>query len=187
MKNRFIPIGFTFLIASSFGIAQEPPKSDTPEPGLMDKLLADEDSKFAMETAQSNNTEIELGKLASEKASNEELRNFGQKMAEDHAKANEELKAIAGKKGIQLPSDMGMKNEAIKRQLATLSGSDFDKAYMRLTMKGHKHDIEEFTKQSQTGRDPQWKDFATSNLPMLEEHFRLIRQIKLKINPKRYR
>lgn len=189
MKNLLPAIGATLLIASSFGNAQEPPKT-APEGGnqlgLLDRLSADEDSQFAMNTAESNATEIELGKLAAEKASTEELKSFGQKMAEDHAKVNEELKAIAGKKGIQLPPDMGMKNEAIKKQLATLSGSDFDKAYTRLTMSGHRHDIEEFKKESQAGKDPQWKNFATNNLPMLEEHFKLIHQIKMKIKAKRH-
>src|SRR5438552_3833894 len=62
------------------------------------------DKKFVMEALKGGMAEVELGKLASEKASNDAVKQFGQRMADDHAKAGDELKEIAADKGVQPPA-----------------------------------------------------------------------------------
>jgi len=48
-------------------------------------------------------TEVEFGKLATEKAASPQVKQFGQRMIDDHSKANDELKGIACSQGIQVP------------------------------------------------------------------------------------
>src|SRR5438270_9265636 len=64
--------------------------------------LSKADQLFVKDAADGGMAEVELGRLAVEKASNEEVKKFGQRMADDHSKANEELKDIAGKKNVAL-------------------------------------------------------------------------------------
>jgi predicted outer membrane protein len=71
--------------------------------------LADSDRKFVMETAHGGMAEVMLGRMASERASSDEVKRFGQRMVDDHTKTNQELMQLASTKGITMPAmtDMG--------------------------------------------------------------------------------
>ncbi|MGB8985687.1 MAG: DUF4142 domain-containing protein, partial [Candidatus Sulfotelmatobacter sp.] len=88
------------------------------------------DKKFVREAAQGGMAEVELGKLATEKASSPEVKKFGQRMVDDHSKANDQLKEVASSQGITLPSELSAKDEMTEERLSKLSGEQFDKAYM---------------------------------------------------------
>ncbi len=69
---------------------------------------------FVKKAAEGGLAEVELGKLATQKASSEEVKKFGQKMVDDHSKANEPLKQVAGSEGIELPTTLSAKDKATK-------------------------------------------------------------------------
>jgi putative membrane protein len=139
--------------------------------------LTSKDQKFVREAAQGGLAEVELGKLAAEKASSDQVKKFGQRMADDHSKANDELKELASKNGIQLPTDLDSKDKALKDRLSKMSGSDFDKAYMQSMVKDHKKDVADFRKESTSGSNNDVKQFATQTLPTLEEHLKQAQSI----------
>ena len=132
--------------------------------------LASGDSTFATKAAQGGMAEVKLGELAKEKASSQPVKDFGQKMIDDHSKANDELKGIAGRKGITLPQSLDPKDQATYDGLAKLSGPAFDRDYMRDMVTDHRTDVNEFKREANAGRDPQVKSFAESTLPTLQEH-----------------
>jgi putative membrane protein len=132
--------------------------------------LSAADQKFVKDAAQGGMAEVELGKLATEKASSDDVKKFGQRMQDDHSKANDELKQIAGSKGVTLPETMNAKDKALQTRLSKLSGTTFDRAYMQAMVKDHKQDVADFTKESKSGNDSDIKGFATKTLPTLKEH-----------------
>jgi putative membrane protein len=132
---------------------------------------------FAMKAADGGMAEVELGKLASEKASNERVKQFGQKMVDDHSKANNDLKAAAGQEGIDLPADTSEKNKKLAQKLSGLSGAAFDKAYMDAMVKDHVEDVKEFEKASKAPGDSPVKTFAANTLPTLKDHLQMAREI----------
>src|SRR6185312_1533412 len=99
------------------------------------------DKKFAMEAAMGGMAEVKKGQLAVEKASNPDVKAFGQKMVDDHTKANEELKEVASKESIDLPTSLDAKQQAMVDKLSKLSGAAFDKAYMKDMVKDHDTDV----------------------------------------------
>jgi putative membrane protein len=115
---------------------------------------------------------VELGKLASEKASSQEVKNFGQRMVDDHSKANEELKQIASSKGVKLPDNLSAKDKMLKERLSKLNGESFDRAYMQNMVKDHKKDVADFNRESTSGKDSEVKQFAGKTLPTLKEHLK---------------
>lgn len=145
--------------------------------GSRTSSLTSKDQKFVREAAQGGLAEVELGKLAAEKASSDQVKKFGQRMADDHSKANDELKELASKNGIQLPTDLDSKDKALKDRLSKMSGSDFDKAYMQSMVKDHKKDVADFRKESTSGSNNDVKQFATQTLPTLEEHLKQAQSI----------
>src|SRR6185503_6216295 len=74
--------------------------------------LSSSDSAFIKEAAQGGMLEVELGKAAQDKASNDKVKDFGKRMEQDHSKANDELKKIASDKGVQLSSDLDKKHKS---------------------------------------------------------------------------
>ena len=116
--------------------------------------------------------EVALGKLAVEKASNSEVKKFGQRMVDDHSKANDELKQLASQKNVTLPQDLSAKDKATKAKLESLSGEQFDRSYVKDMVKDHKKDVSDFRRESTSAKDPDVKKFATQTLPTLEEHLK---------------
>jgi putative membrane protein len=130
------------------------------------------DTKFVTEAADGGMAEVELGQLAVEKATSDDVKKFGQRMVDDHSKANEKLKAIAANKKIELPQEPSAKHKATKARLAKLSGTKFDHAYMADMVKDHKTDVAMFHRESNGGADPDVKAFATEALPILKDHLK---------------
>jgi putative membrane protein len=137
-----------------------------------------EDIEFVLDAAKGGMAEVELGKLAAERATNDEVKKFAQRMVDDHTKAGDELKSIAERKGIRLPQEIETKDRALFNRLQKLNGAAFDRAYMQAMVSDHVKDVSEFKHESNAGRDPQVKAFAASTLPTLEEHLQHARQAR---------
>src|SRR5690349_5799966 len=84
------------------------------------------DRTFVEKAASGGMAEVKMGKLAVDKGTSPTVKQFGQKMVDDHSKANDELKSIASKKNLTLPTEVDSKHQAAYDKLAKLSGSDFD-------------------------------------------------------------
>jgi putative membrane protein len=142
------------------------------------------DMKFVHEAAMGGMLQVQLGKVAQEKAQSQDVKDFGARMVTDHTGVNTELKQLADKKGITLPDKLDARHEKIVDKLSKLSGADFDKEYMKLMVKGHEGDVAAFKKASKDLKDPDLKDFATKTLPAFEEHLKLAKETSAKIGMK---
>ena len=131
------------------------------------------DQTFVEKAARGGMAEVELGKLAADKASSDQVKKFGQRMADDHGKANDELKSLAQTKNITLPTNIGAKEKALKDRLSKMSGDAFDRAYMQAMVADHRKDVNEFRAESNTGKDPEVKAWASKTLPNLEDHLKM--------------
>jgi putative membrane protein len=134
--------------------------------------MGDTDSTFVKKAAQGGLAEVELGQLATQKASSEEVKKFGQRMVDDHTKANEQLKQVAAEKNIDVPQQLDAKDKATKAHLEKLSGEQFDRAYMKDMVRDHRKDVAEFERESKTAKDPAIKNFAQQTLPTLKDHLK---------------
>jgi putative membrane protein len=143
--------------------------------------LSTGDRQFIKTAAEGGLAEVELGKLASEKGSSDEVKQFGQRMVTDHTKANDELKQLASSKGVDVPKDLNAKHKATRERLAKLSGAEFDKAYMKDMVQDHQKDVSEFRAESNKAKDSDLKSFASKTLPTLEEHLNQAKSIAPKV------
>lgn len=139
------------------------------------------DSKFVMMAAMGGMAEVEMGRLAAQKGASDEVRQFGQRMVDDHSKANEELMRVASSKGMTPPTTLDAKHQAAMQKLSALSGEKFDKEYVKMMVGDHKKDVSEFQKEASRGADPDIKAFAASTLPTLQGYLQMIQRINDKI------
>jgi putative membrane protein len=132
---------------------------------------------FLSKAAQANLAELELGRLAADKAENSDVKQFGQKMVDDHGKANKEVEALAGQKGVTLPTYIDAAHKAAKARLEKLSGSAFDRAFAAQMVKDHQAAVTLFRTQARSGKDPDVKAFAEKMLPDLEGHLKMAQDL----------
>ncbi len=136
---------------------------------------------FMEDAAQGGMAEVELGKLAAQKAKDPEVKKFGQMMVDDHSKANKELMDLAKTKNFTPPAGLGS-HQSVVDKLKGLSGADFDKAYVDDMVDDHETDVSAFEKQSASGSDPEVKAFAAKTLPTLKKHLEAIKAIQAKLS-----
>jgi len=131
--------------------------------------LTEKDKKFMKKAAKGGMMEVAMGQVAEQKAQSEDVKSFGKRMVTDHSKANDELKAIASKKGVQLPS----KEHSVKWTS--------DKAYMDMMVKDHEKDLAEFKGEASGGSDPDLKKFADDTAKMVQGHLDLAKETQGKL------
>jgi putative membrane protein len=146
--------------------------------------LTDADRKFVEEAAEGGQMEVELGKLAQQKARNDAVKQFGQRMATDHAKAGQELAQLAAGKGVELSKQPERKTQMEKDRLSKATGAAFDREYVQMMVKDHEKDVAAFKRASQQTQDPDLKAWAAKTLPTLEDHLKSIKQIESQVASK---
>jgi len=142
----------------------------TPDSTKMAKGTVDDKTHtFMNDAALGGMTEVEVSKLAKDRALNPRVKNFAEMMIRDHTAAGNDLKTIAMEKSVALPDNLG-KNEDHVKDLSSKNGAAFDKAYMKMMLKDHKDVVDAFEKTAQNGTDPDVKTFASQKLPTLRMH-----------------
>jgi len=137
-----------------------------------------DDKKFLKDAAIGGLMEVELGKLATQKGSSDGVKKYGQKMVDDHSKANDQLKELAGKENLQVPSELDSKHQSRLDKLSKLDGPAFDKAYIKDQVKDHEQDVSAFQSEAQGGQNASIKQFAANTLPTLQEHLSMAKDLK---------
>ena len=162
----------SFVLAGAAGADQGPGTAapNTAAPNSVDR-------HFIADAAADGMAEVALGRLASERASSDDVKFCGRTMVDDHTRANAELSSLAAAKGVELPRDMKPEHKAAERKLRDLSGAEFDAAYMAHMAKDHEKAVRLFTRQSTSGRDPDVKAWAGRTLPTLRRHLERAREL----------
>jgi putative membrane protein len=165
------------------GAAQSTSSSMSKTTTTTTSKLSAGDTKFMKTAAMGGMEEVELGQLAAQKASSPEVKNFGQHMVDDHSKANDQLKQLAAQKGVTLPASISTMQKHDMAKLAKLSGAAFDSAYVSMMVKDHKKDVADFQKESKSGKDSDVKSWASTTLPTLEDHLKMVQGISSSMHP----
>jgi putative membrane protein len=143
--------------------------------------LAPEDRTFLNKAAVGGMAEVQLGQVAVKNAKNADVKAFGQRMIDDHSRANSELTRLATSKGVTPPSELDSKHKATLERLSKLTGDQFDKAYMADMVTDHEEDVAEFQKEANSASNPDVKAFAAKTLPTLQEHLQMAKSTNAKL------
>jgi len=152
-----------------------PPKLTKEAPtGTVEKLT---DAKFVEKASQCDANEIALGKVAVAMASSPQVKQFAQKMIDDHTKCCKMLMEAASPKGFTCVTEMDAKHKDLRVKLESMKGADFDREYMKHVVMGHEMAVKMFQQQAQNGQDANLKAFAAKTLPALQQHQTMAQEI----------
>ncbi len=136
------------------------------------------DQNFMMMAAMGGMAEIEMARLALQRSTNESIKQYAQKMIDDHTMAGDELKQLASMKGITLPMQLDAKQMAMMAKMQNLSGAKFDMMYVKEAgVKSHEKMEKLYMKESMSGKDMDAKAFASKTLPTVRMHLQMAREM----------
>ena len=177
------------LLSSSLGLAQAGQQPSGPagqsNPAADSQMSAmtmagqpsPQDKTFVKKALQGGMAEVQLGQLTLQKSSNDQVKQFAQKMIDDHTRMGEQMKPVAQQLGVPEPASVSRKDLAVMTKLKTLSGPAYDQAYIKDMVKDHKQDLSDFQTEASSGKDQTVKDAASQGSKVIAQHLEMIQQI----------
>jgi putative membrane protein len=179
MKGLLAAVSAIALLAGMPAWAQNPANPHYPAQNNPASLhhpestqaLNDQDRMFIKQAGGGNLAEVQLGRLAMQKATNPAIQEFGRWMMTDHGFANVRLAAITKRIGVtDFQPKLTMQDQQMQRKLQGLSGEQFDRQYTQMMVRDHKETIPKFRKEEQDGQNRLLKTYAHNLLPVLDQH-----------------
>lgn len=144
--------------------------------------LSAADRNFVETAASSGKAEVEMSKLATEKARNPAVKNFAKMMVDDHSKVNEKLTSWVQQNKLELAKELKPEHKRAQNALSGLSGAQFDRVYMYTTVQQHQKSVQLLTQESSAGQNPELKQLAAETLPTVQKHLQQAQQIVADMN-----
>lgn len=124
--------------------------------------------KFLKEAIEGNLAEVQMGQLAQKNGNSDGVRSFGQMLAKDHSAANQKATTAAGSLGVTPPTAPNAKQKAAYDRMSKLSGTAFDREFVKHMVGDHKKDIKEYKREATAGDAA--GAYAKETLPTLRKH-----------------
>src|SRR5271168_5151837 len=135
------------------------------------------DRMFVTKAMQGSMAEVQLGQLTFEKSNNDQVKQFAQRMIDDHTKLNEQMKPVAQQLGVTPPNQISKGDRKTIAKLQALSGPAYDQAYIQDMVKDHKQDLNEFQAEASSGQDQTVKDAANQGSKVITQHLQMAQQL----------
>ena len=141
-------------------------------PGMTGQMM--QDKIFLRKAIEGGLAEVQLGQLAAQKATSNDVKAFGQKMVTDHTVLNDKLKSLADSMGVMSPQRINKKDQAEYDKLKDLSGNDFDTEYLTYAVKDHHKDLHEFRQEAANTADQSLRDIVIDAARVIHEHSMMV-------------
>lgn len=131
------------------------------------------DAEFMQSAAHSDQNEIQLSKMALAKGVTGMTKTYADKMIADHTKSSANLKPIAAKAGVTLPTDMDADHKAMAPQMEKLSGKAFETKYVAQMVADHQKTANTLKAHKTMTKNTALSGWIDTTLPVVEEHLNM--------------
>ena len=128
------------------------------------------DRIFLREAAITGLLEVKMSRIAVLRANSNQVRQFAQRVADDHSRANRKLKEIAWSKDLEVCNEMDQARAQLLLALQRRTGDDFDREYLTMQVDQHRRVLRLFRQHAEHGSDGDLRTFAEAKLAALEAH-----------------
>lgn len=139
------------------------------------------DRRFVNKAADSGMSEVALAQLASERATNADVKSFAQQLVQDHTAVNSELTGIASQKSVKLDKEDG--KDRFYKRLSNKSGAEFDQEFVAHMVDEHEDAVKLFEKASQDAKDADVRSFAAKHVDHLRTHLQKAQSLRASLVP----
>jgi len=132
------------------------------------------DVVFLTRAMQSDMFEIGASQLALQQASSPQVRQFAQRMVQDHTQNSAELKQLAARKGMTTQPALLPADAARLQKLQAAQGAAFDRLYAEMVaVQAHAEAVALFDQEAAQGSDMELRSFAAQKIPTLQHHLQM--------------
>jgi putative membrane protein len=128
------------------------------------------DKRFLGQVTQASLLNIEMGKLAQAKSSNEAIKEFARKMIADHERGLSIFKKVADRDGVTVDTQLDSKHKERLDKLAKLSGAEFDRAYVKDQVKAYQRMVSYYQSEADNATESVATKMAANMLPAVQKH-----------------
>ena len=138
---------------------------------------AHKDTEFLKAANQGSVDEINLAQIALKKSDDQDVKNFAQKMVDDHTKLLDDMKKFDDEAGLTVPehADAGTLVEEAKLEL--LSGKSFDKSYIKKMVEDHHKDLVDFLAEKKATGYAAFRDAVEKGSQTVREHLEMANKL----------
>jgi putative membrane protein len=154
--------------------SQQMPQNTTEGPGNPQSYA---DQSFIHKTMEDDVAQEQMGQLAAQKSQSDDVKQFGEKMAQIHQQLTTQLMPVAKKLGVDEPKQPSKKDRQEIEKMQALSGADFDAAFIRAMLKDQQDDLKGFQQEAQGSQDPNVQQLAKMDEPVLNQHLQILQKI----------
>lgn len=163
--------------ATSQTSSQQPGETPTAD-GNAANTPSMNDRDFVKKALEGGDAEVQLGQLAQQKSQSDDVKQFAQKMVQDHTQMGDQLmKPLAKQLGADQPKGLSKKDKQLMAKLESLSGPQFDDEYIKAMMKDHRQDLKDFKSEAQMTQNPNVKQAVQQGETVISQHLQMIEQI----------
>ena len=138
--------------------------------------LAKPAPQFLKMALEGDNSEIQLGRLAQNRAASPGVRDFGRTLEQDHSQARDQAMNVARQINVPPTEAMAPAARQEKAKLRHMSGPAFDREFVRYMVHDHKKDIQDFEEQAKAGGPT--AQLAQATLPTLHKHLDMAEKLE---------
>lgn len=142
---------------------------------------SDQDKQFLTDASQGNYDEIQLAKLAEQKATNPDVKTFAHRMVTDHTRLGKKMQPFATEWGLSAPTGLSSDAQKAYDDLNGRSGSDFDKKYIDDMVSDHTKVLDAFTKEVNDTHDAKFKTAVEQGKSVVAAHKNMAYDLKKKM------
>jgi putative membrane protein len=138
---------------------------------------AHQDTEFLKAANQGSVDEIELAKIALKKSDDQDVKNFAQKMVDDHTKLLDDMKKFDAEDGLTVPEYADAATLAEEAKLEVLSGKSFDKAYIEKMVEDHHKVLVDFMAEKKATGYPAFRDAVEQGSQTVRDHLEMANKL----------
>lgn len=131
--------------------------------------------RFVEQAAEAGVASIEAAELALRSSDSADIKDFAQRIIDDHPRSSADLQAFARERRVRLPTDRELQDRA-RPELKSLTGKDFDARFADLQAKRYERSVALFSQAAERG-DADLQAFARAKLPVLKYQLQTARML----------
>jgi putative membrane protein len=131
---------------------------------------------FLTDACMTDNSEIELGRLAEQRGGSDAARDMGRMLQSDHRASQAAAAPLLRRYHVPPPAGVLPEARAEMRRLQRLSGHAFDRELANFNITAHRGAIGKFQMQARSG-DRDTAAFARAQLPVLRHHLQMAQDL----------
>jgi putative membrane protein len=135
------------------------------------------DREFVKKALDFETSEAKLAQLAQQNSQSEDIKQLGQKLAEDQKQLDSQIQPLATQLGVSAPKDLSRKDKQLIAKLEGLSGEKFDEEFIKAVAKDHQQSLKEFNEEAKATQTPAVSDAAKDCATVLTQHLQQIDKV----------